>query len=89
MTTQRIIDVIKEEVAAEKIYMIQRSWESTKNMLDTPAYNPDWFAAQCEVLYDMAVRLDGATDEQDEEVKALRREIVRTCEDKTGHDLRA
>lgn len=89
MTTQRIIDVIKEEVSAEKIYMVQRAWQSTKNMLDIAAFNPDWFAAQCEVLYDMAVRLDGATDEQDEEVKALRREIVRTCEDKTGHDLRA
>lgn len=89
MTTQRIIDVIKEEVAAEKIYMVQRGWESTKNMLDTPAYNPDWFAAQCEVLYDMAVRLVGETDEQEEEVKALRREILHTCEDKTGHDLRA
>lgn len=89
MTTQRIIDVIKEEVAAEKIYMVQRGWESTKRMLDNPAYSQDWFAAQCEVLYDMAVRLDGATDEQDEEVKALRREILRTCEVKTGHDLRA
>lgn len=50
MTTQRIIDVIKEEVAAEKIYMIEKSWESTKNMLKAPCYNPDWLAAQCEVL---------------------------------------
>lgn len=89
MTTQRIIDVIKEEVAAEKIYMVEKSWESTKNMLDTAAFNPDWFAAQCEILYEMAVRLDSATDEQEEEVKALRREILHICEDKTGHDLRA
>lgn len=89
MTTQTIINAINEEMAAEKIYMVQRGWESTKRILNNECYSVTYFVAKCELLYDMAITLNGATDEQEKELKALRREILHTCENETGHDLRA
>lgn len=85
---QAIVNAVNEHIVEEKLYMVEKGWNATKNMLKAPCYNPDWLAAQCEVLYYMIISLNGETDEQVQRIKNIQREIERISEEKTDYPVR-
>lgn len=82
-----IYKAINEEIREREISLVSRQICSLVTYIQNGDYKKEWVAAQADMLYSMACPLDWETEEQHDEVRKMKHQIIELAKVYGDYDI--